>query len=258
MTAAMIDRSTPEWKEALLLVRKAYDAIGANTPEAESARAEAFDFLRLSPSKRLLALAHLLQPGATLRSVQAALVPLERVDRRIGVTDADMGIRTTDSPRPADRAPIAVVVDNVRSAFNAGGIFRTADFFGMERLLLCGYTPLPENPQVAKTALGADRTVPWEHVADVRDAIDRMRGEGRTIYALETADAAQDITSFTPSLPCALLLGNERFGLDPDVVSMADSILEIPSFGTKNSLNVVSAFAVAAAFIRTRFADRKA
>ena len=247
----MIDRSTPEWKEALRLVRKAYDLIGSDAPEAESARAEAFDFLRLSPSKRLLALAHLLQPGATPRSIQAALVPLERVDRRIGVTDADMGIRTTDSPQPANLAPITAVADNVRSAFNAGGIFRTADFFGIDRLVLCGYTPTPENPQVVKTSLGADRTVRWEHVADVRDAIDRLRSEGRAIYALETARAAHDITSFTPSLPCAILLGNERFGLDPDVVAMADAILEIPSFGTKNSLNVVSAFAVAAAFLRT-------
>ena len=246
----MIDLSTPEWKEALRLVRRAYDMIGGDALEAESARAEAFDFLRLSTSKRLLALAHLLQPGATPRSIQAALVPLERVDRRIGVTDADMGIRNTDSPHPANRAPITVVADNVRSAFNAGGIFRTADFFGIERLVLCGYTPTPENQQVVKTSLGADKTVPWEHVADVRDAIDRLRAEGRTIYALETAGTAQDITSFVPNLPCALLLGNERFGLDPDVVAMADAILEIPSFGTKNSLNVVSAFSVAAAFMR--------
>ena len=246
----MIDHSTPEWKQALQLVRHAYESLDSGAADADSARAAAFDFLRTSQSKRLLALAHLLQPGATLRSMQAAMVPLERVDRRIGVTDADMGIRTTDSPRAPVHAPITAVADNVRSAFNAGGIFRTADFFGMDRLILCGYTPTPENPQVAKTALGAVQTVPWEHVADIRDAIDRLRGEGRAIYALETADTARDITGFTPSLPCAILLGNERFGLDPDVVAMADDILEIPSFGTKNSLNVVSAFAVAAAFLR--------
>ena len=247
----MIDNPTPEWKEALQLVRHAYESLDSAAPDVESARAAAFDFLRTAQSKHLLAIAHLLQPGATIRGMQAALVPLERVDRRIGVTDADMGIRTTDSHRSPDRAPIAVVADNVRSAFNAGGIFRTADFFGVERLVLCGYTPTPEHPQVVKTALGADKTVPWEHVVDVRDAIDRLRHEGRIIYALETAEAAHDITGFTPSLPCAVLLGNERFGLDPDVVAMADAVLEIPSFGTKNSLNVVSAFAVAAAFLRS-------
>ena len=246
----MIDRTTPEWKDALRLVRAAYDAMDQVSPEADVARAAAFDFLRTSGTKRLLALAHLLQPGATLRSVQAALVPLERVDRRAKVTDSDMGIRTADAPRAPDRAPFAVVADNIRSAFNAGGIFRTADFFGAERLVLCGYTPTPEHPQVAKTALGADGTVPWEHVADVRDAIDRFHAEGRAVYALETADTARDIATFSPRFPCAILLGNERFGLDPDVVRMADAVLEIPSHGTKNSINVVSAFAVAAAFLR--------
>ena len=78
----------------------------------------------------------------------------------------------------------------------------------------------------------------------------RFRAEGRAVYALETAAAAVDVSAFEPSFPCALLLGNERFGLDPDVVAMADRILEIPSSGTKNSLNVVSAFAVAAAMLR--------
>ncbi len=246
----MIDKSTPAWKAALTLVRAAYEEMSSSESPSDSARAAAFDFLRLSSEKRLLALAHLLQPGATLRSVQAALVPLERVDRRVKVTDADMGIRTVDSPRTPRRAPIVVVADNIRSAFNAGGIFRTADFFGVGELVLCGYTPTPENPQVVKTALGAHETVPWRHAGDVRDVIDELRGRGLAIYALETAAAAKNIMDYSPRFPCALLLGNERFGLDPDVVAAADAVLEIPSFGTKNSMNVVSAFAVAAAFLR--------
>ena len=242
----MIDLSTEEWKEALRLVQAAFDA-----PADDAVRATAFDFLRCAQSKRLVGLAHLLQPGATPRSIQAALVPLERVDKRARVTDAEMGIRTTDSaPGRADRAPFTVVADNVRSAFNAGGLFRTADFFGADRLILCGYTPGPDNPQVKKTALGADEATPWEHAGDVRDVIDRLHDEGRRVYALETVDGATDIASCTPVWPCALLLGNERFGLDPDVVAMADEVLEIPSHGMKNSLNVVSAFAVAAAFFR--------
>lgn len=241
----MVDLSTAEWKEAYRLVGAA-----AASPGDEAARRAAFDFLRTAESKRLLAIAHLLQPGASERSVQAALVPLERVDKRAKVTDADMGIRTTDAPGHVDRAAFVVVADNVRSAFNMGGIFRTADFFGAERLVLCGYTPTPENPQVRKTALGADESTPWERVGDVRDAIDRLRAEGRRIYALETVDGATDVARFTPVFPCALLLGNERFGLDPDVVAMADETLEIRSHGLKNSLNVVSAFSVAAAFLR--------
>ena len=244
----MIDLSTEEWKKALQLVRAALD------DGTDASRAAAFDFLRTAESKRLVSLAHLLQPGTTPRAIQAALVPLERVDKRAKITDAEMGIRTTDNPtRPPDggRAErLVVVADNVRSAFNAGGIFRTADFFGAERLILCGYTPGPDNPQVKKTALGADETVPWEHAGDIRDVIDRLHAEGYTVYALETADGAADISTVTPSFPCALLLGNERFGLDPDVVAAADAVLEIPSHGMKNSLTVVSAFAVAAAFFR--------
>ncbi len=244
----MIDISNEEWKKALELVRAALDGDDAD-------RAAAFDFMRTAESKRILALAHLLQPGATRRSIQAALVPLERVDKRSKITDSEMGIRNTDAPSRTpdpvrEEKPFVVVADNLRSAFNAGGVFRTADFFGVSRLVLCGYTPGPDNPQVKKTALGADESTPWSRVADVRDAIDSLRAEGCTIYALETAEGARDISSFTPRFPCALLLGNERFGLDPDVVALADAVLEIPSRGMKNSLNVVSAFAVAAAFIR--------
>jgi len=246
----MIDVSNEEWKEALRLVRAAMDG-------GEDARAAAFDFMRTASSKRILSLAHLLQPGATMRSIQAALVPLERVDKRSRVTDAEMGIRNTDSPSSTpspvrEQMPFAVVADNLRSAFNAGGVFRTADFFGVSRLVLCGYTPGPDNPQTKKASLGAETSTPWTRIPDVRDAIDSLRAEGFAIYALETAAGAHDISSFTPSFPCALLLGNERFGLDPDVVARADAILEIPSLGMKNSLNVVSAFAVAAAFFRRR------
>lgn len=245
----MIDLSTEEWREALRLVRAAADAEDG-TPSREEARAAAFDFMRTASSKRILSLAHLLQPGATGRSIQAALVPLERVDGRARVTDAEMGIRTTDAPHPSDRADMVVVADNIRSAFNAGGIFRTADFFGASRIILCGYTPTPDTPQVRKTALGADEAIPWEHIADVRDAIDAFRREGRRIYALETVDGATPIERLAPVFPCAILLGNERFGLDPDVVRAADEVVEIRSHGQKNSLNVVSAFAVAASFMR--------
>ena len=243
----MIDLSTDEWKTALRLVRAALE------DGTDASRAAAFDYLRTAQSKRLVAIAHLLQPGTTPRAIQAALVPLERVDKRAKVTDAEMGIRTTDdrtAPHPPPSGRLAVVADNIRSAFNAGGLFRTADFFGVERLVLCGYTPGPDNPQVKKTALGADETVPWEHAGDIRDVIDRLHADGYMVYALETADGASDIAAIVPKFPCALLLGNERFGLDPDVVAAADAVLEIPSHGMKNSLNVVSAFAVAAAFFR--------
>lgn len=245
----MIDLQNGEWREALALVRRAFE-LPHGTPEQEAARAEAFDFMRRAESKRILKLAHLLQPGATPRTIQAALVPLERVDVRAKVTDAEIGIRNSDTPGVADRAPFTIAADNIRSAFNAGGIFRTAEFFGAERLVLCGYTPTPDSPQVAKTSLGAAGAVPWESVPDVRDAIDSFRAKGYAIYALETAEGAHDAATFDWRLPCLLLCGNERFGLDPDVVASADSVIEIRSHGAKNSLNVVSALSVACAFLR--------
>lgn len=245
----MIDLSNEEWREALGLVREAF-SLDYGSPGQEAARARAFEFMRVARSKRILSLAHLLQPGATPRSIQAALVPLERVDTRAKVTDAEMGIRNADSPGKCDRAQFAIVADNIRSAFNAGGLFRTAEFFGAERLVLCGYTPTPESPQVAKTSLGAAEAVPWEAAADIRDVIDRHRASGYAVYALETADCARDVAGFEWRLPCLLLAGNERFGLDPDVVASADAVVAIPSHGAKNSLNVVSAVAVACAFLR--------
>lgn len=237
-------------REALSLVRAAESSLG--TPDETLRLKAAFDFLRVRPEKRLASLAHLVQPGVGPRSVQAALVPLERLDRKVRVTDAEMGIRSVDTPGKADRIPLYIVADNVRSAFNMGGIFRTADFFGASKVILCGYSPTPENQQVKKTALGADSSVEWEHCADVREKIAALKAEGVKVYALETAEGAVDISKWKMSLPAALILGNERFGLDPDILAMADSVVEIPSHGLKNSLNVVSALAVAAAFARAQ------
>ncbi|MBR1870220.1 MAG: hypothetical protein IJ802_00130 [Kiritimatiellae bacterium] len=239
------------WKDALRLVREAH-ALPFGSAEEIKARARAFDFLRKRPEKFFASLAHLLQPNASERSIEAALAPLERMDSKLRITDVDIVIRDTDAAEKPAAAPIAVVADNIRSALNMGGIFRTAEFFGAEKIVLCGYTPGPENAQVQKTALGADGFIPSERGGDIREAIPRLKAAGYAIYALETAQNATDIASLQPHLPCALLLGNERFGLDADVLEMADETIVIPSHGRKNSLNVVSALAAALAVVRTK------
>jgi tRNA G18 (ribose-2'-O)-methylase SpoU len=137
------------------------------------------------------------------------------------------------------------VADSLRSAFNVGGLFRTAECFGAESVWLCGYSATPEHPHVAEAALGADRLVPWRACSRTTDAIGDLRRAGRAVVALETVDGAPDLTVFRWSFPCALLLGNERFGLGPDLVAQADACVRIPVFGRKNSLNVVSAAAIA-------------
>jgi len=262
---AMLDQETPEWREALRLVRMVADS---PSDGREPALAAARAFLAAAESPRLRSYARLLAPGASERSVIAALVPLERVDARTRITDADLGLTDTDrrvpaakraSPtsegaaRPPALFPLVAVADNIRSAFNVGGLFRTADFFGVESLILCGYTATPENPQVVRAALGAEAAVPWRHVENIRDAVKTLKAEGRKIYALETAEGARDVDSFPFEFPAALLLGSERFGLDPDVVAKTDGVVAIPAHGIKNSLNVVVAFALAARALRARF-----
>lgn len=264
---ATLDAPDAEWGEALRLVRAAWGAArtsqrGPDCAAArESALAAAREFLAAAASPRLRSLSRLLPPGADERAVLCALVPIERVDARTRVTDADMGISDADSipaapatdgagayeapTRPPPALPLVAVADNIRSALNVGGLFRTAAFFGTEGLWLCGYTAGPDHPQVTRAALGADRAVSTRRFDDVRQALREARASGRAVYALETARGAADVGAFRFRFPCALLLGSERFGLDPDVVADADACLAIHGSGLKNSLNVVSAFAVA-------------
>lgn len=242
---ATLDPVTPEWRKSLRLVR---DAAGTPPgPAREAALSAARGFLSAAASPRLRALARLLPPGADDRALLCALVPLERADARTRVTDADLGLTGEDAPGAVpDRFPLVAVADNLRSALNVGGLFRTADFFGVEGLWLCGYTADPGHPQVLRSALGAERTVPWRRFDGVREAVGALRAEGRRVYALETSERAVPPDRAAFEWPAALLLGSERFGLDPDVVASADACLSIPGHGAKNSLNVVSAFAVAA------------
>lgn len=246
---ATLDAPDTEWKEALRLVRAAFDAVRAGGAERSLAAARVF--LAAAASPRLRSLARLLRPDADERAVLSALVPLERVDARTRVTDADMGIRDTDAELSAANGaraialPLVAIADNIRSALNAGGLLRTAAFFGAEAVWPCGYTAGPEHPQTARSALGAERMVEIRRFDNVREAIAAARAEGRAVYALETALGAEDVGAFRFHFPCALLLGSERFGLDPDVIASADACLAINGGGAKNSLNVVSAFAVA-------------
>lgn len=233
---------------------KAIELVSKALEGGEDERLAAFDFMRLSDNKVILSKAHLLRPGVSKQTIQIALVELERQNGAKKITDVEMNIRSTDSPQHCPHACVTsnftIIADNIRSVFNMGGIFRTADFFGVSELALCGFSPNPQtSPQLHKTALGADDTVAYRIFGDVREAIAYYREKKYCIYALETVDGAKDIMSFKPQYPCALIVGNERFGIDRDVCGMADAILEIPSRGVKNSLNVVSATAIAAAIL---------
>ena len=148
--------------------------------------------------------------------------------------------------RPSRRFPIAAVLDNIRSAYNVGAMFRTAECAYIAQLVLCGITATPPHRKVEKTALGTTQLVPWHYFADTLDAIRHLRDEGWTIAALEITDESVPIQSVQRThFPLALVIGNEVTGVDERVLAAADMVLEIPQFGEKESLNVAVAFGVA-------------
>jgi tRNA G18 (ribose-2'-O)-methylase SpoU len=146
-------------------------------------------------------------------------------------------------------AKMAVLLDNIRSAWNTGSILRSADGFGFSHAYLCGITPSPETDAVQKTALGAEKFVSWSRHKDALQLIKRLKSEGWTIGALEEdrrAVALHDFRASRLQSPFALAVGNEAVGVDPEALDLADFILYIPMRGQKRSFNAASAFSIAA------------
>ncbi|MBU3740985.1 MAG: RNA methyltransferase [Candidatus Kapabacteria bacterium] len=150
--------------------------------------------------------------------------------------------RTEADAATAPRIPVVVVLQNIRSLYNVGSIFRTADAMAIRQLVLTGYTPTPPNDAISKTALGADRTVPWKHVASAAEAVTALRDEGYKVFAVELTDDSRDVSTMNlGDMPMALVLGNEIAGVTDDVLALCDGAFEIPMYGVKHSLNVAVA-----------------
>ena len=148
--------------------------------------------------------------------------------------------------------PLYLILHNIRSAYNVGSIFRTADAAGVAKIYLCGITPTPAQ----KTALGAEATVPWEHVAQTWRLLEKLKKEKMHIYALEQHTASKNLFKFKPKfLPagrqvqCALILGHERKGVSKTILKYTDAVLEIPMHGKKESLNVAVATGIAVYYL---------
>ncbi len=139
------------------------------------------------------------------------------------------------------RLPVSILLENVRSLYNVGSFFRTADGAGIETLFLCGITGRPPKRALAKTALGAEETVPWVHAWDAVPVIADLRDRGFEIAAIETSVRSVDLFDWTPRFPVCLLFGHEVDGLRPEVQSLADTHVRIPMLGKKHSLNVATA-----------------
>ncbi|WP_192823128.1 RNA methyltransferase [Rufibacter sp. LB8] len=136
--------------------------------------------------------------------------------------------------------PLVLVLDNVRSLHNVGSAFRTADAFAVAKIFLCGITGTPPNKEIHKTALGATESVEWEHVGTTLEAVECLKTEGYTVWAIEQTEGSTSLADFQPEAgqKHAFVFGNEVFGVEEDVIQAADGVLEIPQFGTKHSLNV--------------------
>jgi len=143
------------------------------------------------------------------------------------------------------RHPLVVVVDNVRSLYNVGSIFRSCDGALVEKLYLCGFTPFPPRKEISKTALSADESVPWEHVYDITEVLTHLKAEGYTIAALEHTSESLSCFEMTAELfPLAVVVGNEITGIADEALEHCDVALEIPMYGVKQSLNVAVATGV--------------
>ena len=143
------------------------------------------------------------------------------------------------------RHPLVIVVDNVRSLYNVGSIFRSCDGALVEKLYLCGFTPFPPRKEISKTALSAEETVPWEYVYDIGEALRRLKAEGWRIAALEHTTESVSCFDLSPDLfPLAVVVGNEIVGISEEALALCDLAVEIPMFGAKQSLNVAVATGV--------------
>lgn len=139
-----------------------------------------------------------------------------------------------------------MVCHNIRSLYNVGSIFRTADAAGVTKLYLCGYTGRPPRREISKVALGAEEMVPWEHHYQTWWVLERLRSQGVQIVALENCvEGSIDYRRLRPRFPLALLLGNEVRGLSPGLLRRSDVVIHIPMHGRKESLNVAVAFGIA-------------
>ena len=147
---------------------------------------------------------------------------------------------TVDEFKQADKLPLIVVLDDVRSMHNVGSVFRTGDAFRIEAVYLCGITSTPPMAEIHKTALGAEDSVTWKYFDTALQAIEALKADGYEIYSVEQAHGSTMLQNFTPinNKKYAVVLGNEVKGVHQEVIDASDGCLEIPQFGTKHSMNV--------------------
>lgn len=195
--------------------------------------------------KKLAQIPAHLNSQMSLRHFLNFLVPLERLLGR-QLSDDSFLITSTDRPQATNpKVPLYFVLENIRSAFNVGSIFRLADCLAVQKIYLCGYTPTPDQDNLKKTSLGTTGNTDWVNKIFLTEALEELKHLRISLIGLETAKSATSLFEYKPKGPTAFIVGNERFGLEAAALAKCDEILTIPTFGMKNSLNVSNALSIA-------------
>jgi tRNA G18 (ribose-2'-O)-methylase SpoU len=150
----------------------------------------------------------------------------------------ELNRKTVHEFRQANKIPVIAVLENIRSAYNVGSVFRTADAFLLQSVYICGYTAKPPHKEIRKTALGADETVMWKPFPTAALAIEALRQEGYKIYAVEQTENSISLQTFEPREKIAVIFGNEVTGVEQSSIALCDGTIEIPQLGMKHSLNI--------------------
>lgn len=158
---------------------------------------------------------------------------------------AELGRKSVEEFRQSEKLPVIAVLENIRSAYNVGSVFRTADAFLLDSIYICGYTAYPPHKEIKKTALGAEDTVAWKYAKNVDEAIAEIRNAGYKVYAVEQAVDSWKLGSFAVDEDkVAVIFGNEVTGVEQSTIALCDGVIEIPQLGVKHSLNVATAAGV--------------
>ena len=156
------------------------------------------------------------------------------------IRNNELDRKSIDEFKTAEKTPIIIILDNIRSLNNIGSVFRTADAFLIKKIYLCGITAKPPHKDIHKTALGATETVDWEYVEDTLELVEKLKLQKIKVYAVEQAENAMMLQDFVPEKDTvhAIIFGNEVKGVQQKVVSASDAVIEIPQLGSKHSLNI--------------------
>ncbi len=169
----------------------------------------------------------------------------------------ELNRKSADEYKQAEKLPIVVVLENIRSAYNVGSVFRTADAFLLDRIYICGYTAHPPHKEIKKTALGADESVDWKYFKTTKEAVDELRKENFKIFSVEQAEKSIMLNTLkSDNEKLAIVFGNEVTGVEQATIQLSDGCIEIPQLGIKHSLNVsVAAGIVLWELARTKMSE---